>query len=357
MRQSLDNLFERRKKMGNECCRESGFPIGIERLTSDLREAARTMSAAQARYLVDYYYQMQDDRIRSKNQGRAAKAETTEPTEWIDWVSNHLVALENRIKSALDNYSDNQEQGRWARSITGIGPVLTAGLLAHIDISRSKHAGALWRYAGLDPTIEWLGKDKADKLVRGVMGKATIVDNSHIIAIASSTNRLPENIRRLAIQQHGDKELTKKDGDLGFSRDDLIKTVSRQPWNARLKVLTWKVGESFVKVQNREGGEFYGDLYIQRKDSEEMKNAAGEFKEQALAAAKRVSKSSDAYKHYSKGFLSPGHIHSRAKRWVTKIFLCHYFEVGYEIMHGKPPDRPWVIVHGDHSDYIKPPNW
>jgi len=269
--------------------------IGVEQLSKDLKDGALKLTSGQARYLVDYYYKMQDDRIRAKNQQRSAE-EDDEPGEWVDWVSGFLAKLEGQIFTALDIYSDNQELGRWARSITGIGPVISAGLLAHIDISMTPHPGALWRYAGLDPTSTWNKKEK-------------------------------------------------------------------RPWNARLKVLAWKIGESMVKQQNRHpkakavGGDFYGSLYIQRREIEEVKNAAGEYREQAEVKAKTVDKKTEAYKYYSKGVLPPGHLYSRAKRWAVKIFLSHYHHVGYEILHGKPPDRPWVLVHGDHSDFIAPPNW
>jgi hypothetical protein len=56
---------------------------------------------------------------------------------------------------ALDSYSANHPVGKRMRTVTGVGPVISAGLLAHIDITRAPTAGAIWRYAGLDPTSEW----------------------------------------------------------------------------------------------------------------------------------------------------------------------------------------------------------
>jgi hypothetical protein len=63
--------------------------------------------------------------------------------------------LENQIKRALDAYSGADAVGQWARSITGIGPVIAAGLLANIDISKAPTVGHIWRFAGLDPTVKW----------------------------------------------------------------------------------------------------------------------------------------------------------------------------------------------------------
>ena len=46
------------------------------------------------------------------------------------------------------------------RSIVGIGPVITAGFLAHIDIAKAPTVGHIWRFCGLDPTVRW---DKGTK--------------------------------------------------------------------------------------------------------------------------------------------------------------------------------------------------
>ena len=61
---------------------------------------------------------------------------------------------------ALDAYSGGPLAGRWARSIVGIGPIIAAGLLAHIDIKQAPTVGHVWRFAGLDPTLKWTTKTK-----------------------------------------------------------------------------------------------------------------------------------------------------------------------------------------------------
>jgi len=322
--------------------------IGIERLTKDLKNSARTLTSGQARYLVDYYYQMQDDRIRAASHVRSS--EQDESVTWVEYVFNHLSRLENQIKAALGLYSDSHELGLWSKSITGIGPVISAGLLAHIDISQTPHAGALWRLAGLDPTSEWLGKDAAKKMVDEVMGKEKEITTEKLSLIGAKSHRNPRLLRGMTLSYSNADEKT-------LTKANLVKAVARRPWNAKLKVLTWKTGESFVKQQNSAGGEFYGGYYLERRAMEEAANNDGSYKEQALAKAKTVGKSTEAYKHYSEGQFPPGHIYARAKRWVVKLFLSHYHHVGYEVMHGKPPDRPWIIAHGGHSDFIPPPNW
>lgn len=126
----------------------------ISRLTRDLREAARTLSDDEARFLVDAYYAMQRDRIRAAHQERTLHV-NKEPHDVMSWLMGQRTTLEGEIRKALDAYSDAKLVGKWARSITGIGPVIAAGLLANIDIKQAPTVGHIWRFAGLDPTRTW----------------------------------------------------------------------------------------------------------------------------------------------------------------------------------------------------------
>jgi hypothetical protein len=123
----------------------------VEKLTRDLADASKTLSHKEARYLVDLYYQMQDNRIRSYGQVRAL-SEAEEPHEVIAWAATQSETLENQIKRALDKYTDEEPAGVWAKSNCGIGPVLSAGLCANIgDASRFASCGDLWAYCGQVP--------------------------------------------------------------------------------------------------------------------------------------------------------------------------------------------------------------
>mgnify|MGYP000235817743 CR=1 FL=1 len=265
----------------------------LDRLSRDLKAASATLSHEEARFLVDLYYTMQDDRKRAHNQVRAM-SETEpleEPHEIVAWVANGSQRLEDEIRKALDVYSSSQDLGAWAKSNFGIGPVIAAGLLAHIDISKAPTVGHIWRFAGLDPTLEW---------------------------------------------QKGQK----------------------RPYNAKLKTLCWKIGESFVKVSNNPN-DVYGKVYAERKLQETAKNDAGDFADQAAEKLKRfkIGKDTDAHKAYSQGKLPPAHIHSRAKRYATKLFLSHYHHVGYELLYGTEPPKPYILNQPNHTHYLSPPNW
>src|SRR3990167_10769230 len=168
----------------------------ITRLSRDLKEAAATLSPDEARYLVDAYYQIQEYRKAASNQVRSL-VEAKEPHAVILWLAEQNESLESQIKRALDRWSDANAVGQWAKSIVGIGPVISAGLLAHIDIAKAPTVGHIWRFAGLDPTLVWEKKTK-------------------------------------------------------------------RPFNAQLKTLCWKIGESFVKTCNNVASQ-YGPVYLARK--------------------------------------------------------------------------------------------
>jgi len=131
----------------------------IQKLSRDLRAAAKLMGVREARYFVNTYYDLQDYRIASGNQQRKL-LEGEEPSEFITWLNANLQVLESQIKAMLDKWSGAQPMGIWAREVVGIGPVIAAGLLANIDITKAPTVGHIWRFAGLDPTVEWKKGEK-----------------------------------------------------------------------------------------------------------------------------------------------------------------------------------------------------
>lgn len=126
----------------------------VQKLSRDLRAAAKLMGVREARYFVDSYYDLQDYRIAAANQQRKL-LEGEEPSEFITWLNGQLVVLENQIKGVLDKWSAAQPMGEWSRAVVGIGPVISSGLIANIDITKAPTVGHIWRFAGLDPTTKW----------------------------------------------------------------------------------------------------------------------------------------------------------------------------------------------------------
>ena len=131
----------------------------------------------------------------------------------------------------------------------------------------------------------------------------------------------------------------------------------KRPWNAELKVVCWKAGESFVKVSGDDDA-YYGQVYKARKAYEITNNAAGKYADQAATslAAKRYGKDTEARKHYEAGKLPPARIHLRAERYAVKLMLAHLHHKLYVAEYGREPPLPYPIamIEG-HSHYVPPP--
>lgn len=336
----------------------------IQRLSKDLKNAAKLLSRQEARYLVDSYYQLQDVRKVTSNQVRGIlkpvpgqEKQPAEPCDVLMWFQHNSESLESQIKRALEAFALNHPEGRWAYSITGIGPVIAAGLLAHIDIEKAPTVGHIWRFAGIDPTLVW---NKGE----------------------------------------------------------------RRPFNASLKILTWKIGQSFLKNSGHEDC-IYGKLLLERWAFERANNFSGKLAEQATAKLARfnIKKATDAYAWYSGQYskeiakrfidsgvdfsvdnsrqipkmqelqnwselpektrekytkamllagytlgqfpvddvgtpmLPPAHILQRACRYATKLFLSHFQEASWFAKYAKLPIKPYVLDHVEgHIHFKHAPN-
>lgn len=216
-------------------------------------------------------------------------------------------------------------------SICGVGPVIAAGLITHIDITKAPTVGCIWSFAGLlDPKdVKW-GKGQ------------------------------------------------------------------KRPFNATLRtLLAFKLGESLVKVQNRDS-DVYGKLFADRKRFEWARNKVGYNRERCaqILADKNIGKDTDAYAWYSGQItpealaqwevldaarrvtfvkthavapghglpmLPPAHIHAMARRWAVKLFLAHYHHVAFVDYYEKDPPKPYIFEHqppgSNHRHFIAPPNF
>jgi hypothetical protein len=261
----------------------------LQKLHKDLRAAAITLTETEARFLVDHYYIMQEDRKRAHNQVLALDADK-EPHEIVGWLAGNSRVLENEIKKVLETYASSKRIGVWMQSIVGIGPVISAGMLAHIDIEMCRTVGQIWRFAGYDPTVKWAAKTK-------------------------------------------------------------------RPWNAGLKTLCWKTGQSFMKFSGNPDC-VYGHMYKTRKAYEVARNDSGSNAERAarILTEKNFDKTTEAYKHLTAGHLPPAQIDAMARRWAVKMFLSHLHICWWYDTKGELPPVPYVIGIKGHIDFVPPPN-
>lgn len=142
--------------------------------------------------------------------------------------------------------------------------------------------------------------------------------------------------------------------DVGYVRPKRGQKIN---YNPKFRTLCWKIGDCFIKMQNREG-DIYGHLYKEKKDWYIAKNESGGFAEKAQyeLSLKTFSKDTNAYKAYSAGKLPDAQINAMASRFAVKIFLSHLFEVWYMYHNNAMPPKPFVEEHLGHVHIISAPN-
>jgi hypothetical protein len=107
---------------------------------------------------VELYYDCQKLRIMHAN-----KKGSEPPSPMVKWLNKWLETGEKVMLGKLKQWIESElspAESKWAYDQDGIGPVLAAGLAAHVDVTKADSISSLWRFAGQDPT--------ADRKVKGV---------------------------------------------------------------------------------------------------------------------------------------------------------------------------------------------
>lgn len=283
------------------------------RLRDDLKAAAKIMGRQELRFIADSFEQRQLDRIRTAHRQRTTLG-AGEPGAVLAYLAQRELALEKILGAVMGIAAREDPLGKWMLSQKGVGPLLSARLVA-LGNWGAPNAAKVLAFAGFNPDRKWAKGEK-------------------------------------------------------------------RPWSARLKRLCYLLGESFVKVSNNDGA-FYGKVYREAKDEYWARNLRGDYVEVARAERAHVDKATEKWKWNNGCFtveqakeriagvmpeagepgsglemLAPGHIHDRARRKTVKLFLCHAWEVEQRLNNpGVEPPRPWVIEHGGHTKYIRPPGF
>jgi len=239
------------------------------------------------RTLVDMYYDFQSQRIQTQLRIEASKREhfLTEDdlsiyglTTIFQNAAAFEVDIEKIIKRQLKNHA---LYNQYLTRITGIGPMLAAGLIAYIDdIEKFDHVSSLWQYCGY-------GMNRYCEQCK----KPTYVE------VEYHTGKTAKKLHPLETC-HICQEKT---------QIILQRRISgyQSNWNDKLKVLAWKAGISFVK-QSADRSK-YRKLYDKIKKDEHRLHP------------KKI-------KENSKTLYNDGHLHNRAMRKVVKIFLAHFWQ-------------------------------
>jgi hypothetical protein len=226
-------------------------------LLADLRLKDEQVSEA-----VELYYEAQSLRIRFQNKRRSEG-----PGDLVDWFNYWLEIGEKTMYQKLQAWVEGPSapgEASWAYAQAGIGPVIAAGLAAHIDVTKAKTVSGLWKFAGLAPGF--------DRPTKGT--------------------KLPYNARLKVVCWKAAESFVKVS-----SRNDAI------------------YGQLYAQFKTQE---------IKRNESGAYKAAAAH----ELATKKFKAEDSVTKKRLLNGMLSDAHLHSRAKRRAVKIFLAHYWTIG-----------------------------
>ena len=272
--------------------------VAVDKIDKDtlraVKEGRLKIGHEDIKFLVNAYWDCQQQRKRYQNRDR-----TVGNQDFVDWMLKQSARLEAQLLAALKVWTKVDTVSVWATSNTGVGPVTAAVLRGYVDFQsvlangrRLETASQVWAFCGLRP---------GQKKQKGV----------------------------------------------------------KQPWCATLKRAMHNLGEVFKRNHNRSSC-FYGKVYEQRKASEVAKNLSKDFESQALSIAAEWKKgkktTSVSYKeYYTKGFLPPAHIDKRACRYAVKLFLAHWFEVGYREERGEDPPDPYPMARLDHAHKIEVP--
>ncbi len=315
----------------------------VQPIPKELLEEAKIFTREQALAMVGFYYSIQKVRVGTSNKISAGErgADVVAEPGLIKFLKLDVQATEDRAERGLTNFARNNPLGQWSLQIAGVGPVLAAALLAHIDIYKAKWLGQILSFAGqLDPAHPKMQWKKGCKRPW----------NAQLKQICW---KLGESFRKCSVsgktdaQWMIDKTLLKKAETKGVPIAQLVKEKRARTEKKKVAL----EGDDYLYVR----------MYMDRKVLEQERNDRGMFEQQALgmlkeAKDKKRAISDEQREIWSSGKLQPIGIERRASRYAVKMFLSHWHQIGREIFCGEEV-KPWVIVHGGHGDYIPPPLW
>jgi len=258
---------------------------------------------------VDIYYDFQGQRIQTQLRIGASEREHTLTKEELsiygittilENAANFEKDIEKLIVAQLKNHAMYTQ---YLSKIQGIGPLLSAGLIAYIDdIEKFDHVSSLWQYSGY-------GMNRYCQECK----KPTSVE------VEYSTGKVAKKLH-----PH------EKCPECGKQTNPILQKRTpgyQSNWNDKLKTLAWKASTSFVKQSPLKSK--YRKLYDKIKKDERKQHPK-----------KIVTKGKTTF--------NDGHIHNRAMRKVSKIFLAHVWQT-WRRQQGLEATEPYAKQLLGHS--------
>lgn len=257
---------------------------------SKLFQTASIIHDADARLLVNLYYDHQVNRHRIESRTSTAERKGETNLSILEDQKKTFEKQEKEYRKALAKYADEHLMGDWFKGVYGLSPVLAAGLVSAIDITKAPTVGHIWSYCGLDP---------------------------------NKTNAFD-------------------------------KSKDQPQYNQHLKRITWLIGYSFRQFSNhseclygklyleRKQFETKKNLNLEYSETASRYLEHGKYKDQA---AKEL---------LEQGMLTAPHIDARARRWTVKIFISHLHRVWFERYYGEPPPMAFTNEKLKHENFVSP---
>lgn len=313
------------------------------------------ISSSEARDLVRVYYRLQKFRIMTTNQARALN-KLGEVVVSLGIFAEVFELLEKQCESVLDVYTAAHPMGSWMRKIYGIGPVLSAGLLAHIDIKRVDNIGRVYSFAGLVPPEEIVyepGKrrsyNKDLKVLCFKIGRSFVMFSGHPACYYGHLYKEIKNemVKRNERGDYAETARRKLESAMGKLSEAQQRRL-RERLEGALSPADLEDIAALPRIVGARHAQEAGDDAVS-DTSDTADTEAG----QDDRAAKREA--AGAIWYWWNGRLTSAHLDLRARRNTVKIFLYHLCAEWARRECGRELPLPYGIEILGHSGYIPPP--
>lgn len=301
------------------------------RLSKDLRQAALNMGNEEVRYLVDTYYQAQNNRTRDNNRLKALK-KAGEPHEVTSFFLDKNSAIENVLGQAIKVWCEQHDvYTGWLKSIVGVGPIISAGFLSELDPLRAKSAGGFWSFCGLDPTKEW--KTKTKRPWNAKLKRLAYTFGESVIKFRNN----PRSYYGPLFQQYWDRLIEKNEA--GEFAETALYEVEQKSVKKTTDAWKWYAGCVTMEEARR---------LRERKLEEKLRVKKIKANNPKSKVTEKVLQPEFGEPGCGLNMLPPGRILARARRWVAKLFLSNLFDAMYAYETGEQPPRPYILENPDH---------
>jgi hypothetical protein len=277
------------------------------------------------------YYDIQKTRIEHGNRCAALVkqgdfASEKEAEQVMSLPMSQLEMAEKLLKKFIDvKTRQHPVRKQYLAEVKGIGEVLSGGLIAHIETRHQVSAemedgSSTWVTVPDNFPNEGTMKDRYEKLgiaTRKVgRKKEWCLDWDHTRQGIACFETVTALWAFAGVALNGDGQIQRR------------RKGEQSNWSSTMKVLVWKIGESFVRC----GGEY-------RKEYDRYKARQHEIhpEPETIQGPRGPRK-----------IFTDGHLHNRSKRYVAKLFLSHLWSFWRELK-GLPVRLPYAIEYLQHT--------